>query len=209
MTGPNWNERYEQEDLPWDTGVPDRHLVQLVKNDGLKPGRLLEVGCGTGTNSIWLARQGFEVVGLDVSPKAIERARSKLEPGLSCRFEVLNFLEDDVEGAPFETIFDRGCFHIFEEETDQARFAARVAELLKPDGRWVSLIGSTEGPARDSGPPRRSLREVIAAIEPALMIVEVQATTFEKSENESAEAWLCIAQKREVPAQPSTRWADR
>ena len=98
-------------------------------------------------------------------------------------------------------MFDRGVFHVFDDAADRARFASNVASLLAPRGIWLSLIGSTEGPERDVGPPRRSARDVSLAIEPSLSLVELRATIFHRT----APAWLCIAQPREVPAQPSTR----
>jgi SAM-dependent methyltransferase len=61
-------------------------------------GCILEVGCGTGTNALWLAAHGFDALGVDVSPLAIDRARAKMGDGASaCRFEVLDFLKDRPE----------------------------------------------------------------------------------------------------------------
>lgn len=207
MTTIDWNERYETGDLPWDSGAPEPHLVDHLREHPLR-GRALDVGCGTGTNAIWLARQGFEVVGIDLSPEAIAQAEAKLgEEPLACRFAVVDFLAADpgAVGRDFDLVFDRGCFHVFDEAADRARFAAHVAASLAPRGRWVSLLGSTEGPAREEGPPRRSLRDVAAAIEPALEIVEVRAVPFHAAEPDRAAGWLVTARPRAAPAQPSTR----
>jgi SAM-dependent methyltransferase len=201
-----WNERYATGDLPWDTGEADEHLVAFVGERGVAPGRALDVGCGTGTNAQWLAQRGFDVLGVDVSPLAIDHARAKLPGGAPrCRFEARDFLADPPAG-PFSLVFDRGCFHVFDEPEDRARFAARVAELLAPDGVWLSLMGSTEGPPRDAGPPRRSVRDIAAAIEPVLAITELVAVTFAtRGPTPAADAWRCVARPRSVPAQPSTR----
>jgi SAM-dependent methyltransferase len=201
----DWNERYASGDLPWDTGEPDGHLVCFVRGGGVAPGAALEIGCGTGTNSVWLAEQGFAVVGLDVSPLAIESAKARLAGReLGCRFEARDFLAEQVSGESFVFAFDRGCLHSFDEATERARFAARVASLLAPGGLWLSLIGSTEGPPGD-GPPRRSARDVTAAIEPALEIVELRTITLETLLEEAPRAWFCLSRRRRVPAQPSTR----
>lgn len=104
-------------------------------------------------------------------------------------------------GGPFDFVFDRGCFHVFDEAPDRVRFAERVAAVLEPGGVWVSLIGSTEGPGRDVGPPRRSAREIADAIEPVLALEELSATLF----FERAAAWLSVARRREVLAQPSSK----
>jgi SAM-dependent methyltransferase len=202
VTTRDWNSDYESGFLPWDTGTPDESLVALVRAGVVTPGRTLEVGCGTGTNARWLAEQGFTVLGVDVAPLAIETARSKAP---RCRFEVLDFLTSDPPGGPFDFVFDRGCWHVFDEAADRKRFAARVAALLAPDGKWLSLIGSTEGAPRDVGPPRRSAREVTSAIEPALEILELRMIHFDIDQPEPPKAWLCLSRRRDIPAQPSTR----
>lgn len=206
----DWNSRYAEEgNQPWDTGAPDEHLVACVTAGQVTPSRTLEVGCGTGTNALWLAAHGFDVLGTDVAPLAIEKARAKLaaagDAARRCRFEVVDFLAADPAGGPFDFVFDRGCFHIFDDDATRAKFAARVAALLAPNGQWLSLIGSTEGPARDSGPPRRTVREVMAALEPVVEVVELRSIYFEALIETPAKAWLCRARRRDVPAQPSTR----
>ncbi len=206
MADHDWNARYADGNLPWDTGVPDGNLVAAVRGGVVAPGRTLEVGCGTGTNALWLAAHGFDVVGVDLAPLAIDQARAKAAAAKqTCRFDVVDFLAADPAGGPFDFVFDRGCFHVFDDAEVRARFAARVAAQLAPGGQWLSLIGSTEGAARDSGPPRRTARDVLAAVEPVLEIVELRATRFEALIETPAKAWLCRACVRQVPAQPSTR----
>jgi SAM-dependent methyltransferase len=199
-----WNERYAEGFMPWDTGVPEPVLMQMVESGTLPVGRALDVGCGTGTNAIWLAQHGYTVLGVDVAPLAIEKARAKLPAGLPCRFATLDFLVEQPEGGPFQLVFDRGCFHVFDEPADRTKLASRVAAVLAPDGMWLSLIGSTEGPPREMGPPRRSLRDVADAIEPHLEILSVRSAAF-RDAPEPAKAWICLSQRRAVPAQPSTR----
>ncbi|HVV88383.1 MAG TPA: class I SAM-dependent methyltransferase [Kofleriaceae bacterium] len=212
MAERDWNDSYAAGALPWDTGVPDEQLVAFVRAGRVAPGPTLEVGAGTGTNALWLAQQGFDVLGIDLAPLAVERARAKAKAAqaaasaVRCRFEAHDFLADPPAGS-FAFVFDRGCFHVFDEPEERARFAARVAERLAPGGVWLSLIGSTEGPPRDYGPPRRSARDVIDAVEPALAIDELAAVSFGAMGPAAitATAWRCVARRRDVPAQPSSR----
>ncbi len=204
MPQPDWNARYAEGNLPWDTGAPDPHLVAAVGAGVVTPGRTLEIGCGTGTNAVWLAAQGFDVLGVDLSPLAIEKARARAAATRGCRFEVLDFLASEPPGGPFDFVFDRGCLHVFDDAAVRAQFAARVAALLSPAGQWLSLVGSTEGPDREIGPPRRTARDVAGAIEPVLEIVELRSVYFEALLESPAKAWLCRARRRDVPAQPST-----
>lgn len=203
-----WDERYRTNFTPWDIGVVDDHLHELVEGRRLVGGRALEVGCGTGTNARWLAERGFDVVAVDVSPLAIERAGEAAPPSRgSLELLCLDFITEPVRGGPFDLVFDRGCFHIFDEAKERARFAARVAELLAPTGLWLSVIGSTEGPARDEGPPRRTALDVVDAVEPALAVEELRASAFRVDRPSLPCAWALVARQRAQPAQPSSRRA--
>ena len=198
-----WDESYAAGALPWDTGEPEPLLVEFVAAGRVRPTRTLEIGAGTGTNALWLAERGFDVLGVDVAPLAVELATAKLNGrALRCRFAAHDFLATAPPDGPFEFVFDRGCFHVFDEPEERARFAAQVAAVLTAGGLWLSMIGSTEGAQREVGPPRRSACEVVLAIEPALEIVELRAAEFHVH---GARAWFCLSRRRANPAQPSTR----
>lgn len=203
MTHPSWNDSYASGQLPWDTGQPEPLLVEFVTSGALRPGRTLEIGAGTGTNAIWMADRGFDVLAVDISPLAVEKAQAKMNGrAFPCRFAVWDILAAPPPDGPFQFVFDRGCFHVFDEADERLRFAAQVAAALAPGGLWLSLIGSTEGPPREIGMPRRSAREITLAIEPALEIVELRSTEFG---DHNANAWFCLSRQRAMPAQPSSR----
>ncbi|HSI26407.1 MAG TPA: class I SAM-dependent methyltransferase [Aeromicrobium sp.] len=217
MAARDWDENYEQGFIPWDTDEPDPNLVETVRSLALQPGRALDVGCGTGTHAVWLGSLGFEVVGVDLSERAIERAEARAESVRtggqtdgSCTFVALDFLTSEPPGGPFDFVFDRGCFHVFDEPAERATFAKAVAACLAPDGYWLSLIGSTEGPPREFGPPRRTARAVTDAIEPVLELLELRSTAFDLNLADAApRAWACLSRRRSVPAQPSSVFAER
>jgi SAM-dependent methyltransferase len=203
MSQPSWNESYASaEPPPWDTGTPDPMLIEMIESRAIEPGPTLEVGCGTGTNAIYLAEHGFEVVGVDISPLAVENARAKANG--RCRFETADFLNEAPPAGPFQFVFDRGCFHTFDEDDERTRFAQNVAAVLADGGVWLSLIGSTEGAPRDVGPPRRTAREIMNAIEPWLEILQFRSREFGVC-GEQLKAWLCLSRKRTIPPQPSSR----
>lgn len=95
---------------PWDTGVSPPELLAFIQQH--PPGRALDLGCGTGTNAITLARSGWQVIGVDFALPAIQRARRKARAaGL-----FIDFRADDVTrlngvAGPFDLILDIGCFH--------------------------------------------------------------------------------------------------
>ena len=206
MSRPDWNERYKTNELPWDTNEPDDNLVNLIENKTISPCKALEIGCGTGTNSLWLARQGFSMLGVDISQEAVARANGKRgNQSILCDFAQIDFLHDESLPQSFDFVFDRGCFHVFDQEEERILFARQVSRVLKMNGRWVSLIGSTEGSPRDAGPPRRTAIEVVKAIEPYLEIVELRSVLFQTNFPSAVRAWLCISKQRAEAAQPSTR----
>jgi SAM-dependent methyltransferase len=203
MTHPSWNETYaSNEPPPWDTGTPDPMLVEMVESGAIAPARTLEVGCGTGTNALYLADHGFDVVGVDISSIAIDSARARAQG--RCRFETSDFLNAAPPGGRFDFVFDRGCFHTFDEDSERAQFAQNVAAALVDGGLWLSLIGSTEGAPREVGPPRRNAREIMNAIEPWLEILQFRTGEFAVC-GQQMKNWLCLSRKRTIPAQPSSR----
>src|SRR4051812_1209788 len=103
-----WNDRYQDGNLPWDTGRPSTELQQVIRQKTIQPCRALELGCGTGTNSVWLAQQGFEVTGVDVAPLAIDRAKERASAaGVTVRFVVADLLDMPEPDGLFEFFFDR------------------------------------------------------------------------------------------------------
>lgn len=192
-----WNERYLDSQLPWDTGVVDVHLAGVLARHGIEPGKALEIGCGTGTNTIWLAKHGFKMTGVDIAPNAIAKAEAKAAAaGVKCKLFVGDFLVDEVPGAPYRFVYDRGVFHVFEARAKQTRFASRVAQLLRPRGIWHSIIGSTDGRPRQVGPPRVSAGAIVSAVEPHFEILELSSTTFDRESHRDIRAWILVARRR-------------
>jgi SAM-dependent methyltransferase len=199
----NWDERYRTGDLPWDTGRPSEHLERVLASFAVEPCAALEIGCATGTNAVWLAERGFAVTAVDVSETAIERAKERAAAArVEVTFLVADFIAepapgaDLLPGAPFGFTFDRGCFHSFDEKADRTAFAEAVARHLGPAGLWLSLIGSTDAPPRDMGPPQLSAVDIATIVEPGLEIRSLVATSFQPDVPDSPPAWECAMRKR-------------
>jgi len=194
-----WEQRYIDGNLPWDRSGPSEHLAWAIETFKIAPGRAVDIGCGTGTNVIWLAENGFDATGVDIAEHAIEKARAKVDAaGAKAELAAVDFLNESVPGGPFALAFDRGCFHSFDLPDDRATFAARVADLLEPDGLWVSLIGSTDAPPREVGPPQRSARDITTAVEDRFRILLLEATILNPAGDapNSFPAWRCVMRKR-------------
>ncbi len=157
----DFEERYRKGDLPWDTGGHDGNLERIIRERSIPPCSVPELGAGTGSDAVWLAGQGFKVTAIDVSPTAAEIARRKAaDAGASIEFIVADVLKDEIPNAPFDLTFDRGCFHVFELPEERERLTAIIWNHLKPDGYWFSIMGSTDGPRLEKGPPRLSVLDI-------------------------------------------------
>lgn len=106
--------RHEETKLPWEwaAGQPNRAVEQLFSDPGFRPARVMELGCGDGTNAVFMAKAGCAVTAVDISETAIGIAREKArEAGVTCDFRAQDIfsLESSCEG--FDFLLDKGCFH--------------------------------------------------------------------------------------------------
>lgn len=114
----------------WDTGRTPPEVTALIEQRG-GGGRALDLGCGTGTNSIYLAQQGYSVVGVDFSAKAIELAREKArQAGVKVDFRIGDVTRLDFLREPFDVVIDVGCFHGLAAD-GQARYVQHVERLTR------------------------------------------------------------------------------
>jgi len=192
-----FKERYKTGDTPWDIGKPDFNLIQTVTATPIKPCKALEIGCGTGDNCIWLYQQSFDVVGIDASEVAIERARSKaVEANVKCAFLVSDILTSRIDGAPFGFAFDRGCFHTLGSDKERRRFAEKVHGHLGENGLWLSLLGNADEQRDGPGPPQRTARDIVNAVEPHFEILSLVSDFFGSNRPNPPRAWVCLMRKR-------------
>lgn len=132
---------------PWDTGISPPELLDFIQTHA--PGKALDVGCGTGTNLLTLAQAGWQVVGVDYAPLAVQQARRRLQaagrPGLVL-VENVNHLQ--VPGQPFQLILDIGCLHSLPKK-DRYAVWLRYQQLLAP-GATLLLYAHFAKPANSS-----------------------------------------------------------
>ena len=195
----DFEERYRKGDLPWDTGKHDKNLEQVIKEYSIPPCSVLELGAGAGSDAIWLAEQGFKITAIDVSPTAIEIARRKAaDAGVRIEFIAANVLKDKIPPGPFDFIFDRGCFHVFDLPEEKSRLIEILRDHLKPHGYWLSIIGSTDGPERDHGPPRRSALDIASAVESRFEIISLKDIYLDTNLPEEPRGWACLMRRRSL-----------
>ena len=123
---------------PWDTGITPPEVVDAIEGpEALPPGRALDLGCGTGTNSLYLARHGWQVVGVDLVATAIRRARRKAGgTGLPLDFYAADVTRLDFLDPPFDLALDIGCFHALDARGG-LRYRDQLCRLLIPGAHFM------------------------------------------------------------------------
>ncbi len=102
---------------PWDTGVTPPELNEVIQGGQVHPGRALDIGCGTGTNAIYLAQHGFQTMGVDIAALAIIHAKYKArKSGVPVKFYTGDVLKlgkanGPAINVPIDFALDIGCFH--------------------------------------------------------------------------------------------------
>ncbi len=193
----DFEERYKTGDLPWDTGDHDKNLEQVIKEYSIAPSPVMELGAGSGSDAVWLAGEGFKVTAIDLSPTAVEIARRKAAgAGVRIDFIVADVLKDKIPPGPFELVFDRGCFHVFDLPEERSRLVEIIRDRLNPGGYWFSIIGSTDGAERDHGPPRRSVLDIALAVELRFEILLIKAVYLDTNLPEPPRGWACLMRRR-------------
>lgn len=176
---------------PWDTGISPPELLEFIETH--KPGRAIDIGCGTGTNIISLARAGWRVTGVDFAPRAISLAKRKLKhEGVQAELKVSDATQMDGISGPFDLAFDLGCFHSIPQQV-QSRYLDQLERILAPNGFWL-MYGflKPEAPRAGTGLAAADIDRISARLTPVWRRDGSDTTRGRSS------AWF-LFQKQEIP----------
>jgi ubiquinone/menaquinone biosynthesis C-methylase UbiE len=137
---------------PWESGIVPPEVVDFIAVS--RPGRALDLGCGTGISSLALAKSGWSVTGIDFVPRAIRLAKRKAKSaGLTIDFRVgdVSHLPYSLFNSPFSLVLDIGCFHSL-SPLDQSNYLDQLNQLLARGGTWLlyGFFKPTESPVDTS-----------------------------------------------------------
>lgn len=134
--------------MPWELGKPRKSLVELVESEKIKPCKTLDLCCGAGTNPQYLAKQGFDVIAIDISDGAVKLSKKRLyQENVEMKLLVGSFLMLPFKDNMFDFVFDMGCFHHVETK-NRTSFIRGVHNVLKPKGTYfLTCFSYKNGPA--------------------------------------------------------------
>jgi SAM-dependent methyltransferase len=185
---PDWEERYQQGDTPWNTQQPSSELMRILQEYEIPRGQALELGCGEGASAVYLCRQGFEVTAVDVSPTAVERAREYAgREGVNVDFRVADVTALGDVPAPFAFVFDRGLYHVVRQK-NLVGLLETIERVTEPGSYYLTLAGNAneENPHERRGPPRVTAEEICRELTSLLQLVQLREFRFGASASESA-----------------------
>lgn len=145
---------------PWDTGISPPELILFIESHS--PGRALDLGCGTGTNSITLAKNGWRVTGVDFVRRALRIARTKAKSaGVQVDFRYADVSRLNGISGPFDLILDIGCFHGLSSSA-KSRYLSNLNYLLSEDGSFMIYAFICSSGQQDIGVTETDLSHLIS-----------------------------------------------
>jgi SAM-dependent methyltransferase len=194
----SWDEAYTHGWAPWDIGRPQPAVVALAEQGQIvEP--VLDAGCGTGENALMLAERGLEVLGIDISATAIERAQAKAaERGLAVEFMVGDVLKLADIGRRFVTVVDCALFHTLDDE-ERGQYVASLAAATV-DGGVVHLLCFSDRMPGTLGPRRITQGELRAAFAEGWQVERIDEAFIDVKQDFfpwQPPAWLARIVRRE------------
>lgn len=142
-----WTKFYSDKEkpIPFFHCVPDENLVSYFDRGILKHGRALDVGCGNGRNSVYLASRGFDVQGIDFSETSIEWAiKTTKEKSVNVNFKCQSIFDYEDNEKSFDFIYDAGCFHHIKPHKRE-KYLNTILKYLKEDGYYAMTCFNLKG----------------------------------------------------------------
>lgn len=144
-----WNRFYgdRSKPVPFFRCVPDENLNSYILKNIFSPGRIIDIGCGNGRNSIYLAKCGFTVDAIDFSQTSITWAEQNAQKeGVNVNFICDSIFTSPPPDDPYDYVYDSGCFHHLKPHR-RSQYLQIISNLLKPDGYFGLTCFNLDGGA--------------------------------------------------------------
>ncbi|MGA3114157.1 MAG: class I SAM-dependent methyltransferase [Syntrophobacteraceae bacterium] len=173
----------------WEIDGPQSEIVHLAEHGEIRS-PVLDVGCGTGENALYLAGLGFEVVGTDIVPTAVEKALSKAKKrSLDATFLVWDALRLQELQRRFNTVIDSGFFHVLPDKKRPV-FVESLASVLGPGGSYIMICFSEHEPG-SWGPRRVTQAEIRESFKQGWSVDYIREAIFDTNlDSRKCNAWL-------------------
>lgn len=196
----DWDDFYRQGTPPWDTGLLEPDLVRVLDSPLLRPrSSVLEIGCGSGIESIYLAQKRYEVTAVDCSAMAIDRAHSRARD----KNAWLRIVNEDIfkfcsqNKNKYDFVFDIGFYHYI-----RRYFLSQYIDLLwkitRPGSLYFTLAGSDEEEFDDEEIRTNFLvtvneEDIYNELGTLFEVIYINhGTIFSRARKEPFKAWACL-----------------
>ena len=137
---------YEKPRAVWTEPEPPKELIELIETGKIKACKVLDIGCGEGLYSIYLASKGFSVVGIDISEKAIEYAKENAsQQNVKIKFIAIDIEDLDKINEKFDFIFEWALMHHIMPE-QRKKYVKNIKRILNREGKYLSICFNNQNP---------------------------------------------------------------
>lgn len=194
----HWDAQYRTKKPIWDTDRPCSELKRVLGDYRIRPCRAVELGCGTGTNAVWLALHGFQVTGIDLSERAIVQARRRAVASHAYVHLVMGDLQDpSVLKGPYDFFLDCGCYHAA-RLGDAEGYLRAMERITRPGSCGLVLMGNAQEAEEPEGPPTLDQETIVAEWGPRFEIVHLRPFRFDPPQRGGRRylGWSCFVRRR-------------
>ncbi len=141
-----WDEFWKDKEkpIPFFVDLPDENLIQYLNKDMITVGKVIDVGCGNGRNSRYLASKGFEVEAIDYSKESIEWAVEATGTEYDIDYIHASVFDIKKSQGDYDFIYDSGCLHHIKPHR-RPQYLKKMCTLLKPGGYFGLVCFNASG----------------------------------------------------------------